>query len=246
MTDPAPNHLRIYRDKHGKHATLDGHELLVDGDDGLLITGAENQDEITRVMITLLSPKVTIESELTDQEPELKMDMHPMTADYEEVVRLRAETQRLTALLSTTNRAHGDTVLGGVPSKWETANPADVPEDQPWLIQWRGNHAIGVRNNEYQKFPWICTQVGEHDHVMDKDVRLVCRLTASHRTITTAEELDALPNGAIIQSHKRGEIMRQKNHGEWYALYVAPRKSEDVDLPAAVIYEPEAVACRRR
>ena len=70
MIDPAPNHLHIYRDRRGKHITLDGHELLLDGEDPLLITGVENQEEITRVMLTLLAPKITIDPETEDQEPE--------------------------------------------------------------------------------------------------------------------------------------------------------------------------------
>lgn len=70
MTDITPNHLHIYRDRRGKHITLDGHELLLDGEDPLLITGVENQEEITRVMLTLLAPKITIDPETEDQEPE--------------------------------------------------------------------------------------------------------------------------------------------------------------------------------
>lgn len=58
-----PNHVRIYRDAAGKHITLDGHELLL-ADDGIFIDGAESYDEITKVQLTLLAPKVTIESEL--------------------------------------------------------------------------------------------------------------------------------------------------------------------------------------
>ncbi|WP_312811084.1 hypothetical protein [Corynebacterium variabile] len=60
---PAPNHIHIYRDHDGKHVTLDGHELLL-AEDGILIDGAENPNEITRVHLTLIGPKVTIDSEL--------------------------------------------------------------------------------------------------------------------------------------------------------------------------------------
>ena len=70
MSNTAPNHLHIYRDRRGKHITLDGHELLLDRDDPMLITGMENQDEVTRVMLTLLAPKITIDPETEDQEPE--------------------------------------------------------------------------------------------------------------------------------------------------------------------------------
>lgn len=58
-----PNHVRIYRDAAGKHITLDGYELLL-AEDGIFIDGAESYDEITKVQLTLLAPKVTIESEL--------------------------------------------------------------------------------------------------------------------------------------------------------------------------------------
>ena len=69
MTDITPNHLHIYRDRRGKHITLDGHDLLLDRDDPMLITGMENQDEVTRVMLTLLTPRITVDSEIEDQEP---------------------------------------------------------------------------------------------------------------------------------------------------------------------------------
>lgn len=70
MTDITPNHLHIYRDRRGKHITLDGQDLLLDRDDPMLITGMENQDEVTRVMLTLLAPKITVYSEIEDREPE--------------------------------------------------------------------------------------------------------------------------------------------------------------------------------
>lgn len=60
---PTPNHIHIYRDDAGKHITLDGHELLL-AEDGIFIDGVENPHEITRVQITLIAPKVTIDSEL--------------------------------------------------------------------------------------------------------------------------------------------------------------------------------------
>lgn len=60
---PTPNHIRIYRDNDGKHVTLDGHELLLT-EDGILIDGAEDTNEITKVHLTLIGPKVTIYSEL--------------------------------------------------------------------------------------------------------------------------------------------------------------------------------------
>lgn len=70
MTDITPNHLHIYRDRRGKHITLDGQDLLLDGEDPMLITGMENPDEVTRVMLTLLAPKITVDSEIEDREPE--------------------------------------------------------------------------------------------------------------------------------------------------------------------------------
>lgn len=69
MTDqPTPNHLRIYRDRKGKHVTLDGHRLML-ATDGLFIDGAENPEEVTRVQLTLICPTVTIESEAYDAPP---------------------------------------------------------------------------------------------------------------------------------------------------------------------------------
>lgn len=61
----APNHFRIYRDARGKHVTLDGHELLI-AEDSLFIDGAESPNEVTKVSMTLLCPKITIESDVED------------------------------------------------------------------------------------------------------------------------------------------------------------------------------------
>jgi hypothetical protein len=60
---PTPNHIRIYRDNDGKHITLDGHELLL-AEDGILIDGAENPNEITKMHLTLFAPTITIDSEV--------------------------------------------------------------------------------------------------------------------------------------------------------------------------------------
>lgn len=65
MTTP-PNHIRIYRDRAGKHVTLDGHELLLDNDNGIFIDGADNPNDVTKVHLTLTCPKVTVESDLVD------------------------------------------------------------------------------------------------------------------------------------------------------------------------------------
>lgn len=46
-----------------KHITLDGHELLL-AEDGIFIDGLESPNEITRVQITLIAPKATIDSEV--------------------------------------------------------------------------------------------------------------------------------------------------------------------------------------
>lgn len=65
------------------------------------------------------------------------------------------------------------------------------------------------------------------------------------RTITTAEELDALPERSVVMGAD-GYVAR-RFPGGWRVLVVEPASSpwltdtlEDVDLPATVLHEPEA------
>jgi len=65
------------------------------------------------------------------------------------------------------------------------------------------------------------------------------------RTVTTVEELDALPKGAVVMGAD-GYVAR-RFPGGWRVLVVEPASSpwltdtlEDVDLPATVLHEPEA------
>lgn len=62
------------------------------------------------------------------------------------------------------------------------------------------------------------------------------------RTITTLEELKALPDETvIIERPDRNTCATQKHDGEWYATSdaAAPYRDEEIDLPALIIYVPE-------
>lgn len=220
MTDPAPNHLRIYRDHCGKHAQLDGRELLLDGSDGLLITGAENPDEVTRVMITLLSPKVTIESELTDQE----------------------ETMRRVSEQYTDLPVHDQdwTTMSGIP------DTADVPAGQAWRVKYGDSIGTGIPDADPVTRHWAIHFDGgaQFGLINDEAVTLVSRLIPDpRRVIGTVKELEDLPSQAVVRPQKKGGILWEKGvEGLWYAAYMPVRASQSMDLPVWVIDMPESVS----
>lgn len=61
------------------------------------------------------------------------------------------------------------------------------------------------------------------------------------RTITTVEELDALPEGSVILTNGGEDSAQKDGEGEWY-LWGGDfgLDSEDTHLPAIVLWEPEA------
>lgn len=60
------------------------------------------------------------------------------------------------------------------------------------------------------------------------------------RTITTAEELDALPVGSVILSNGGEDSAQKDDEGYWY-LWGGDigLVSEEIMLPATVLYTPE-------
>lgn len=81
------------------------------------------------------------------------------------------------------------------------------------------------------------------DHAAGADAIIAAGYTKP-RTITTVEELDALPNGSFIETEQGGYWQADKRgHGEiWWLEPGNPRSSlsEDLTLPATVLWEVSA------
>ncbi|WP_341394047.1 hypothetical protein [Arthrobacter sp. G119Y2] len=63
------------------------------------------------------------------------------------------------------------------------------------------------------------------------------------RTITTVEELDALPRGSVIRDGDE-ELMEKTDIGWCCWVYLEGFLSSELALPATVIHEPETEATR--
>lgn len=63
--------------------------------------------------------------------------------------------------------------------------------------------------------------------------------TRQPRQVSTVEELDALPEGAVILSTRTGDSAQTDHEGYWYLwggdTSLTPA---EIDLPATVLYEP--------
>lgn len=62
-----------------------------------------------------------------------------------------------------------------------------------------------------------------------------------YRTISTKEELDALPYGAIVLDKENSPYQRHEDVPEWYNIYGGEETSQEVLVlgPVQVIFEPE-------
>ncbi|AYN57838.1 hypothetical protein HOU49_gp50 [Arthrobacter phage Eileen] len=63
------------------------------------------------------------------------------------------------------------------------------------------------------------------------------------RTIITATELDALPEGTIVKTEYRFYQVEASRHGiAWWVIFNEQHyfRSADIELPVTVVHEPEA------
>lgn len=120
-------------------------------------------------------------------------------------------------------------------------NPADVKPGEAWVVEVFGERRAAVKDRDDYE-PWnTFTAGGRFQPEENESVTLVARLVPAPRTITNADELDALAEGAIIRS-KDGDACRKSDGGDWTvdgldgAVGYGPRQV----LPATVLWEPEA------
>jgi hypothetical protein len=62
--------------------------------------------------------------------------------------------------------------------------------------------------------------------------------------LTTPEELEALPEGSIVRADNGQIYMKERKYertGSWWVIFNEQFdfKTEDIELPAAVLYEPK-------
>jgi hypothetical protein len=77
--------------------------------------------------------------------------------------------------------------------------------------------------------------------------RLALEAAAPHlmapRVVATVEDLDRLPEGSIVKTEYQFYQVEASRHGAaWWVIFNEQHyfRSSDIDLPATVLYEPEA------
>lgn len=263
MTALAPNHLHIYRDRRGKHITLDGQDLLLDGEDPMLITGMENPAEVTRVMLTLLAPKITIDSEIEDREPEPATVDAPAPTIAEELL-YQADLldngdpdgdapHALRTLAARAEQVEHDLAEARAEVERLTAerddrpaadlpNPADVPVGQAWIVEYHGDDLPALRRLDHPGDWYLVRANGTGGHVRSQDITLVSRLMPAPRQITTREELDALPRRTVIRDADGITCERARSSETWYCPLEDCDQTPFIALPATVLWTPEETA----
>lgn len=162
----------------------------------------------------------------------------------EENGELRAEVELLAAqidrLIAEMDKArNGDWLKEDLPA------PADVPSEEIWLIRTNVGQAMaGVRNSDGSWSVLAHNGFAREDDLDDEEVTLVSRLVPDvRRVIDRPEDLDKLPEGAIILDHRDG-ISCQKIDGLWKPDDRDDECSYDSTVfgPVTVIHEPEVTA----
>lgn len=74
-------------------------------------------------------------------------------------------------------------------------NPADVPMGEAWQVEVHGENHTALRVGSDW---WISADRGGYTSTRSDQVRLIARLVPAPRIVTDADELDALPEGAIV------------------------------------------------
>ena len=140
---------------------------------------------------------------------------------------------------------HAETLECAVQKDAESSDlpdPADVPEGQAWVVsiddmeETAGFKASG--------FGWICyRELGGTTKAIPSDrITLVSRLVSAPRTITTREELDALPRRTVIRD-KDGVVCERASIGAgWYTTETTSDQTAFITLPATVLWAPEVAA----
>lgn len=172
---------------------------------------------------------------------DLATDAAQMERDLAEA---RAEVARLTA--ERDGAREEIAWLRNGPGHTEVATPtapADVPAGEAWIVEVNGERRTAVKNTE-DYFQWnTVTARGWLSSVGNADITLITHLIPAPRVVTTAAELDQLPDGTIIRDHDDDEAM-QKIEGRWVGSEGGDVLSSDWlgsgTFTATVLWEPES------
>lgn len=163
----------------------------------------------------------------------------------------RAEVERLTAEVKTLAAENSDLRNSvTVPSvnysdglttcsDATVTSPADVKPGEAWLVELDGQRATALKDNDGLA-PWsIVGPDGRCRIGGDTAITLVSRLVPAPRVITTVAELDALPDGTIIQDAEMS--VGEKSGNYWDTPGSCCDASSDYFiLPVTVLWEPDA------
>lgn len=118
-------------------------------------------------------------------------------------------------------------------------DPADVKPGEAWLVELDGQRATALKDNDGLA-PWsIVGPDGRCRIGGDTAITLVSRLVPAPRVITTVAELDALPDGTIIQDAEMS--VGEKSGNYWDTPGSCCDASSDYFiLPVTVLWEPDA------
>lgn len=212
-----------------------------------LLDNGDPDGDTLQALRDLAADAAQMERDLTEARAEAERLTADLAEAYktrdardDEVDRLRAEVERLTAvnenLRRTDNYREFKEFLGvqkAAESNAETPDPADVKPGEAWVVECRGERRAAVKDND-DTVPWCTVNAdGWFNAEKNESVTLVSRLVPAPRVITKPDELDRMPEGTIIRD-KAGDIMVRDSDG-WTEV-----NSDEwvVSLPATVLWEP--------
>ena len=165
----------------------------------------------------------------------------------------RAEVERLTAeritdpslTLNDGSMMRPATVAREENVSPDLPDPADVKPGETWIVNIDG---VEIVPGFKASVGWICYRLfdGTTKAIGDERITLVSRLVPAPRTITTREELNALPEGTVIRA--RGELVCERyRHRSKGLVWISAGVDEDFPverpvLPATVLWTPEVPA----
>lgn len=167
---------------------------------------ADNQ----RKELARLNTKVASLTELYSQAEATLVDV---ASERDEA---RAEADRLKGQLRwLRRRVHEDVTVCIDDAMTTLPDPADVPQDEPWIVSYSNVTHIGVRTEENRTFPWRIIDGDDTDQVHDRVITLVARLVPDvRRVIDRPEDLDKLPLTSVVLDTEGCPWTRQGD-GKW-------------------------------
>jgi hypothetical protein len=126
-------------------------------------------------------------------------------------------------------------------SETTVTDPADVQAGEAWLVEANGKRLAALKDGSNYR-PWIVVmEDGRLNYYNDFAVTLVSRLAPAPRVITNPDELDRMPEGAIILA-RGGEACQKTDAGDWAIAGIdgAVGYGPVQVLPVTVLWEPGA------